>query len=60
MAVMIWRVMHSSAKARKEACAVGAEVTHGLVEADHALLLDVVGVGADQEMPRALDRAKRR
>jgi hypothetical protein len=34
--------------------AVGPEVAHRLVEADHALLLDVVGVGADEEVAAGL------
>src|SRR5438874_5407889 len=33
---------------------VVAEVTHGLVQADHALLLDVVEVGADEEVAAGL------
>ena len=33
---------------------VVAEVTHGLVQADHALLLDVVEVGANEEVAAGL------
>ena len=42
-AVMIWRVMQSSAKLRNERLAVGAEVADRLVEPDQALLDEVVG-----------------
>src|SRR5581483_3056483 len=33
---------------------VGPEVTHGLEEADHPFLLDVVGVGPDEEVAAGL------
>ena len=54
MAVMICRVMHSSAKARKLAWRSGRKSRSGLVEADQRLLLDVVGVAADEEVAPAL------
>ena len=50
MAVMICRVMQSSANARKVEASVGVEVANGLVQADHSLLDDVLVVGADEEV----------
>ena len=58
-AVMIWRVMHSSAKLRNERLAVRAEVADRLVEPDQALLDEVVGVAADQEVRRRLQAHER-
>ncbi len=53
-AVMIWRVMQSSAKLRKRRLAVGAEVADRLVEADQAFLDEVLAVAAGQEVRRRL------
>ena len=49
-AVMIWRVMHSSAKLRNERLAVGAEIADRLVEADQPFLHEILAVAADEEV----------
>ena len=49
-AVMIWRVMQSSAKLRNERLAVGAEIADRLVEADQPFLHQVLAVAADEEV----------
>ncbi len=49
-AVMIWRVMHSSAKLRKRGLTVRAEVADRLVETDEPFLDQILGVAADQEV----------
>jgi hypothetical protein len=54
IAVMIWRVMHSSAKARKLAWCSGRKSRVRLVQADQRLLLDVVGVAAHEEVAMPL------
>ena len=53
-AVMIWRVMHSSAKLRNERLAVGPEIADRLVEADQPFLDEVLAVAADEEVRRRL------
>ena len=52
MAVMIWRVMQSSANERKLDVLVDPVVPDRLVEADHPLLLEVLGVAAGEEVAR--------
>ena len=54
IAVMIWRVMQSSANERNDV-AIGAEVADGLVEADQALLDEVVRIAAGEEVGARLE-----
>jgi hypothetical protein len=66
MAVMIWRVMAlifdqmageldaQLGKGPERRLVLGPEVASGLVEPDQRLLLDVVGVGAHQEVAAGL------
>ena len=50
MAVMICRVMQSSANALKEASLSPLKVSYRLVESDHAFLDDILAVGPDQKI----------
>jgi hypothetical protein len=55
IAVMIWRVTHSSAKLRKGGLLVGAEVADSLVEADQPLLDEVLGIAAGEKVGTRLE-----
>ena len=52
IAVMICRVMQSSAKARK---LVGLEIADGLVEADHSFLDDIFAIRSDKKVALRLN-----
>ncbi len=59
-AVIICRVMHSSAKARKEAAYRPEKIADGFVEANHPFLDDILAVGADEEIGTCFRRTKLR